>query len=387
MDANNPLMPNKGPLVKDITDGAQVDGIFLVKTMTKSETKTGNPYLMLTLVDKSGEIAARVWDNAESLAEHCPAGGFVRIAALAQAYRDVVQLKITTLAAVSAESVDLALFLPVTNRDLPAMAVEFLALIDSVEDAPLKKLLGLFFHDAEFFPKFCQAPAAKHMHHAYIGGLIEHTLGVMRLCDAVCRLYPGIDRSLLLAGAALHDLAKTREFSFERLPFDYTDEGRLAGHLVMGVSMIGEKIRQIDGFPVTTAQLLEHLILSHHGRHEFGSPILPMTMEAFALHFLDDLDAKENYFRRLGDKRADAEEEYGWSDYQRTLERFLLVKKTPPPEDHPPADMPCQEESKDTKKALTPDAAPQKNASAPEKEAPTKATRKPVADSRQPTLF
>lgn len=314
---------DKGCLIKDIADGRNVEGVFLVKEMKRAETRTGSPYLMLTIMDRSGEMEARVWDNADELQPQCPAGAFVRLSGQAQAYKGVVQLKINTLTAVDAAGLDMAQFVPTAAGDPETMAADLVKIAGSVRDPHLNRLLAAFFKDKQFMAGFMKAPAAKNMHHAYIGGLLEHTLAVARLAEQVCALYPALDRSLLLAGALLHDIGKVREFSFDVYPFNYSDDGRLVGHMVLAIEMIAAKTGRLKGFPPELATRVKHLILSHHGRHEFGTPTLPMMLEAFVLNFLDDLDAKINYFDRL---RGTVEEPgYQWTDYQRTLERFLYV--------------------------------------------------------------
>lgn len=323
---------DKGCLIKDIQDGQTVHGLFLVKEMSRSETKTGKPYLILTIIDSSGELAGRVWENAGQLMAECSAGTIVSLTGQAQAYKGILQLKISTIQAVPPESADISLFLPAVSGDIKAMAAELLKLIKSVEEPHLKELLLSLFKDKTFKARFNKAPAAKAMHHAYVGGLLEHTLAVTRLADMVCGLYPSIDRDLLLSGAVLHDIGKVEEFSFDVLPFNYSDQGRLVGHMVIGIEMIQSRIEKISGFPKELATHLKHLILSHHGRYEFGSPSLPMMLEAFVLNFLDDLDAKVNYINRLGSKTQ--EPGYQWTDYQRTLERFLYVLGHPPQENN-----------------------------------------------------
>jgi len=316
---------DKGIFVKDIKDGQQVEGIFLVKEMSRGETRNGKPYLALQLMDNSGEIAARLWENAHQFQDLCPAGSFISVSAQAQAFRDVLQLKIVSLRPIASAEVETSLFMPATGKDVEAMWADLLDFVRSFEDESLRQLLDAFCADASFRERFSRAPAAKHMHHAYLGGLLEHTLAVCRLVEAVCRLYPFLDRDLLLAGAVLHDAGKIEEFSYDTPPFNYSDRGRLEGHMVLCVQMLQEKLRRLPAFPAERASLLKHLILSHHGRHEFGSPTLPMTLEAFVLNLLDDLDAKANYIGRLGDRLED--DSYQWSDYQRTLERFLFIRK------------------------------------------------------------
>ncbi|MDH5298590.1 MAG: HDIG domain-containing protein, partial [Desulfobulbaceae bacterium] len=256
-----------------------------------------------------------------------PAGGIVRLSGQAQSFKGTLQLKITSLAAVPAEEVDIARFLPACPGDIPAMAAELRRLAKSVDNPFLRELLFAFFQNRKFFEQFKKAPAAKGMHHAYIGGLLEHTLAATRLAEAVCTLYPTLDRSLLMAGAMLHDIGKVEEFSFATHPFDYSDAGRLMGHMVLGVEMVQKRLDAIPHFPKELAIRIKHLILSHHGRHEFGSPTVPMMGEAFVLNFLDDLDAKINYVDRLSSQMQ--AEGYQWTDYQRTMERFLYVQGHP----------------------------------------------------------
>jgi len=328
----------KGPFIDQIKDGQAVRGLFLVRQMSRAETKAGKPYLMLTLMDRTGEMAARVWDNAEALAPECPVGAVVEIDAQAQAFRDVLQLKINDLRGVPGPA-DPARFMPATPADIPALQAELRQVITTIQDRHLRALLEKIFANQPFLDQFCQAPAAKNMHHAYIGGLLEHTVAVTRLANLISPLYPALDHALLLTGALLHDLGKVREFSFVAFPFDYSDQGRLIGHLVLGVEMIGEAIATLPDFPVDLADRLKHLILSHHGRYEYGSPALPMTLEAFVLNLLDDLDAKANYLGRLTDQ-ARKDDGYQWTDFQRTLERFLFVRGRASREetvDHPPA--------------------------------------------------
>ena len=321
---------NKRLFIKDIQENQSIEDLFLVKEASRAETRSGKPYLIVTVMDRTGEIGGRLWENADRYLPACGAGNIVLLQGQAQTYRGILQLKIESIKAVEKgkdgnwRAGD---FLPATGGDIPAMAREILAFARGVSEPSLQALLLKFFRNKEFFATFQQAPAAKRMHHAYYGGLLEHTLAVVRLADAMAKLYPIIDRSLLIAGALLHDIGKTEEFSFDRYPFDYTDKGRLVGHLVLGAEMMLSRIEEMDSFPVELATRLQHLILSHHGRHEFGSPSLPMTLEAFVLNFIDDIDAKINYLDRLGSQTG--EPGYRWTDFQKTLERFLYVRGGP----------------------------------------------------------
>ncbi|HSR36040.1 MAG TPA: HD domain-containing protein [Desulfurivibrionaceae bacterium] len=321
-------MTSRTTPIKEIRDGQSVEGRYLVKEMNRSETKAGKPYLMLTVMDATGELAGRIWENAEQLAAECPTGAVIRLTGKAESYKGVMQLRIDTAQRVDPATVDPAEFLPTTPGDIKAMTRELKAIADGVENPFLRELLLGFLEDRKFMAAFKAAPAAKAMHHAYVGGLLEHTLAIARLANQVCALYPALDRSLLLAGVLLHDIGKIKEFDTAKIPADYSDAGRLVGHMVLGIGMIDERIGTIKGFPAELAARLKHLVLSHHGSHEFGSPVLPMMIEAFVLHFLDNLDAKIAYFDRLGSQAQG--EGYQWSDYQRNLERFLYLRPAAP---------------------------------------------------------
>jgi 3'-5' exoribonuclease len=325
---------DKKTFINQISDGQHIEALFLVKEMSRAETRSGKPYLILTLMDRSGELPARLWDNVDALLPECKPGSLVFVAGQAQTYRETLQLKVDTVKSAAAKGQEMLLFLPSSRLDINDMADQIVAMAQNVAEPSCRKLLLKFFNDTSFFADFQVAPAAKNMHHAYLGGLLEHTLSVSRLAEAVSGLYPALDRDLLLTGSLLHDIGKVEELSCRSYPFDYTDQGRLVGHLVLGVKMIQDRINSIADFPDELATRLYHLVLSHHGRYEFGSPTLPMMGEAFVLNFIDDLDAKLNYMGRLEEQAP--EDGYQWSDFQRTLDRFLYIKGRPHQEDSDP---------------------------------------------------
>ncbi|HHD56926.1 MAG TPA: HD domain-containing protein [Desulfobulbaceae bacterium] len=314
-------MPGKKVFVSGLQEGSRVREMFLLARKNLAETKAGKPYLSLTLMDKTGEIEARVWDNALALDRAAEVGDVVVVQAMAKSYQNQVQLTISGLQRAEKEQVVLADFMPASKRPPDEMRRELTALIASVSDKGLQRLLKKLFR-GDVLAQFCQAPAAKKMHHAYIGGLLEHTLSVAGMAEKTAAHYPGLDRDLLLCGALVHDIAKILEFSYSSLPFTYTDSGRMLGHLVLGVEMVREAARGIDELGDLRIDSLAHLVVSHHGRHEFGAPVLPMTPEAILLHHLDDMDAKMNYIEGLQEKQ----EEPGWTDFQRPLERFLYLR-------------------------------------------------------------
>jgi 3'-5' exoribonuclease len=337
------MAAEKQIFANQINEGQSIEDIFLVREMTRAETRSGKPYLIMNLMDRSGEVAGRLWENADALIGLCGPGNLLQITGQAQAYRGNLQLKIDSVCKVDKEEIDFTLFMQASKKNIEDMVREILSLVNDVKNPFYKKLLLNFF-DEPFLEEFKKAPAAKNMHHAYLGGLLEHTLAVSRLTQMLAGLYSTLDSDLLLTGALLHDIGKTREFSFETQPFDYTDKGRLMGHLVLGAEMIQEKVNAIPGFPEDLSTRLQHLVLSHHGRYEFGSPVLPMVSEAFVLNFLDDLDAKLNFMDRMEEQAP--EPGYQWTDFQRTLERFLFVNGRPHAETEPDEE-PVQQDPED----------------------------------------
>jgi len=295
----------------------------MVSRKSFAETKAGKPYLALSLMDKSGEIEARVWEDAEQANELVEAGRVILVQATVKQFRDQLQLNISTLRDVGPEEIFLEDFMPSSSRSAADMEKELMTRLGEIKDKYIRQLLQNIFQ-GDVLQRFLRAPAAKMMHHAYLGGLAEHTLSMTSLAMALCSHYPELDRDMMIAGCLLHDIGKIEEFDYSTVPFNYTDAGRLVGHLVLGSEMVRREAVKISGFPSDRLNNLTHLILSHHGRHEFGSPSLPMTREAILLHHLDDVDAKMNLIDKLS---AGVEAgQYQWSDYQRSLERFLLLK-------------------------------------------------------------
>ncbi len=323
----------KNVFVADLKEGARIDDLFLVKSAKLGETRVGKPYLVLTVMDKSGEISGPIWENVEALQNLCVPAEVVRLVGIVQSYREKPQLKIDTIHKVPQEDINPGLFFPSSTRNLEEMADELHTLIQSVSNPYLKKILGHFFKKGEIWERFQEAPAAKAIHHAYVGGLLEHSLSIGRIADFLAGHYAGVDRSLLIAGALLHDIGKIEELTMVGGLVEYTVKGRLKGHLVIGSEMIALAAGKIRDFPEELAEQLQHLILSHHGRQEFGSPAVPMTVEAFILSFLDDLDAKMNITEQL--RRKMAGNELTWTEYQRSLERYLYLGGLPKQEVQP----------------------------------------------------
>ncbi|HEX5773771.1 MAG TPA: HD domain-containing protein [Geomobilimonas sp.] len=307
--------------VSDIRERDQVDAVFLVKDKIMAMAKNGKPYLTLRLMDKSGEVEAKVWDNVDTLAATFERDDFISIRSKATVYLGKMQLIIAELRRIPDDEVELADFLPETDRSIKEMEVELAALLATLTDDNIRRLLLAFFDDPELMASYRLAPAAKGMHHVYLGGLLEHSLAVAKLADSVVQLYTGINRDLLIAGALLHDVGKVREMAYQR-SFDYTDEGKLLGHITIGVEMIQEKLVTLPGFPPELAMLLKHMLLSHHGQYEFGSPKRPKTLEATILNYLDDLDSKINGIRTHIRKEPDNPSR--WTAYHRLYDRYFF---------------------------------------------------------------
>lgn len=314
-------MSGKEIFINQLQEGQQVRDLFLIARKNLAETKAGKPYLAMTLMDKTGEIEARAWDNAVMLDAAADVGDVIALQARVTSYQNQLQFGVSGFQQADGNQVVLADFMPASKRSVQDMQQELFSLIATFSDKGLQELLNRLF-SGELLGQFCTAPAAKKMHHAYIGGLVEHTLSVAGMAVRAAEHYPSLDRDMLVAGALVHDIAKTKEFSYSSLPFDYTDSGRLLGHLVLGTEMVRAAAAKVNELAPERVDALVHLILSHHGRHDFGAPVLPMTPEAILLHHLDDMDAKMNYIDQLREKQ----EEPGWSDYQRPLERFLYLQ-------------------------------------------------------------
>lgn len=304
----------------DIRTGDRVSEVFLAGEKTLAYSQKGSPYLNIRLRDKTGEVEGKVWDNALAWDKAFKKGDLIRIQARALSFKNAVQLSIIELKKVEDTEVELADYFPVAKGNRAAMFAEILDYCGQVKTPCLAALLQAFFRDEKVAGLFRRAPAAKGFHHVYIGGLLEHTLSVVRLLDRAAAHYAGVNRDLLIAGGILHDIGKIYEFSFDRI-VEYSDPGRLVGHIVIGVEMVDAKIAAIPDFPEQTAMELRHLILSHHGVLEYGSPKRPKTLEALIVHYMDDLDAKVNAFQEF--IRGARDEESDWTPYHRLFERYI----------------------------------------------------------------
>jgi len=310
--------------VKDIKVEDRVSGRYMAKMKRLAMTKKGDPFLSLTLADRTGDIEARMWDRAEEFSSIFVEGDILDVEGHAGSFREQIQVTLSSLR-VAEEGVDPMLFLETTPRDVNKMMTALKQMAKEIRNPHLKKLIDRFLADRQFVAQFRKAPAAKGFHHNYIGGLLEHTLSVCEMIRSVTEHYPELDRDLLWTGGFLHDIGKTRELKFDTA-IDYTDEGRLLGHLALGVAMVDEMLSDMKDFPQDLSMLLKHLILSHHGEYEFGSPKRPKFLEAFALHLIDDLDAKINGLGRFMGKD---QQEGDWTDFNRLFDRYFFKGEIP----------------------------------------------------------
>lgn len=308
--------------IKDYTEGSTISGIYYCKHKVSTETKNGKPYDSIILQDKTGQIDTKVWDPYSPGIREYETGDYIEVYGDVITFNNQKQAKLTRIRKADEDEYDQSDYFPMTSKNIDEMYASVVKYIDSIDSPYYKKLLQVFFvEDEEFVKRFKNTSAAKTVHHGFIGGLLEHTLSVTNLCNYYCTAYPILKRDLLITAALCHDIAKTREIS--AFPEnDYTDEGQLLGHIVIGSEMIGEKIRQIPGFPVKEANELKHCILAHHGELEYGSPKKPALVEAVALNFADNTDAKMETFTEIFNNTDNNE----WLGYNKFLD--TNIRKT-----------------------------------------------------------
>ncbi len=318
-------------LIKDLKENESFESAFLVLQKNLLISKTNRPYLSIKLADRSGEIEARVWDNAEEIGRKFERDDFIRINARPIVYQEKMQLNVVQITRLDSEKIAIEDFLPTSKRNIDEMMAGLLGLIrERIQNRWIKTFLLSIFEDAEIAKKFKRAPAAKVNHHAWIGGLLEHVLHLCELAGDVLKHYPNVNSDLVYTGLMLHDIGKIDELTYER-SFGYTDEGQLVGHLIQGVERVYEKIRSIPDFPPKLKTHIVHLILAHHGQLEYGSPKLPMTLEAIMVHYLDDLDSKIQGVLDLSEK--DPNGESSWTPFNRLFGRPMYKNSFPDLED------------------------------------------------------
>ncbi|MFP5213848.1 MAG: 3'-5' exoribonuclease YhaM family protein [Acidobacteriota bacterium] len=305
--------------VSEIQPNQEVSGTFVLAEKQLKTARNNMPFLTLKLVDRTGAITGRVWDRAVDISNSLVTGGPVCLRGRCETYREEMQLQVQEISSVAVSDVDPRDFLPVCPIASETLIEEFKKIVLGIGNGPLCQLLTHIFRDREIWDRFKLAPAAKSMHHAYLGGLLEHTVAVAKLATSIAERYPDLDRDILVTGAVLHDIGKIYEFDYS-LCIDYSDSGRLIGHTVMGMQLLEEKIRTLQDVSIEEEGIiLKHMILSHHGTAEFGAVKLPMTREALVLHMADDMDAKINCLTRIMGEGEDA-----WTPYQKLFDRYFF---------------------------------------------------------------
>jgi 3'-5' exoribonuclease len=308
--------------VKDIQPGKDVTEFFVLRKQEIRDTVDGKRFLKLELGDRTGRIDGVVWDNADQIYDSAQTGDVVKIKASVTTYKEMPQLKVEKLRKAKEEEIDLSDFLPASERDLDSLYDEFKEAVSSIQNSHLRSLLELLLKDSSVTEKLKVTPGGKLWHHAYVGGLLQHTLRVVGICEKAASMYELVDRDLLITGALVHDIGKISSYSARGF-FDYTDEGRLIGHIVSGNELIDRKIQMIEDFPSELALRLKHLILSHQGELEFASPVVPMTLEAIILHYADDMDAKADAFSHI--IKTQKSKGKRWSDWVNLINRYIYL--------------------------------------------------------------
>lgn len=309
--------------IKEYKEGDRLFDIYLCKHKQPAVTKNGKAYENVILQDKTGVIDAKIWDPNNAGIGEFETLDYIEVYGDVTSFQGALQVNIKRVRKCREGEYDPVDYLPVSKYDIEEMYSELMGFIKKIENIYLKQLLQAFFvEDEDFIRAFKQSSAAKTVHHGFVGGLLQHTLSVTKLCEYYCGVYPLLNRDLLITAAICHDMGKTREIS----PFpqnDYTEEGQFLGHIVIGTEMIGERIRGIEGFPPLLAGELKHCILAHHGEYEFGSPKKPAIMEAVALNFADNTDAKLQSFTEILESSA----ETGWLGFNRLFDSNLRGTK------------------------------------------------------------
>ena len=317
-----------------------VTSTFVVVGKQIKPKKNGEPYLALTLGDRSGQLEAKMWDNVDGVLEAFEQDDFLKVKGLINRYKQRFQLTIHKLRKLGESEIEFSDYLPKTTKDIDQLWQTLANFVAGFQNIHLKALVQAFMADPEIAAAYRNAPAAKTLHHAFIGGLLDHVVSLFRSCDLISRNYPQINRDLLLTGAFLHDIGKIHELTYNR-SFSYTTKGQLLGHMVIELEMLQGKLADLPDFPQELKTMVEHLIISHHGEYEFGSPKLPMFPEALMLHYLDDLDSKMEAMRAHFERESTLDGP--WTSYNASLgrpllntEKFLSPKKPAPSEDPTP---------------------------------------------------
>ena len=318
----------EGRTIREMEPGERVTGFFIVRKKQLNTKKDGSPYLLLTLGDPSGRIPATLWDNVKPIHDSVQVGDIVKVKGTVGTYNNALQLSVERIRkAEPSDNISKKAFVPRGNVDVESLAQSLIETFDSVKNPHLHRLLEIIFKESGWIDRFREAPGGKLWHHAYLGGLLEHTMAVVRICETMARLYPMIDRDLLISGALLHDIGKLEEYGFDQGFIDYTDEGRLWGHISIGAQRVRafiEDLQEKEPFPSELKKQLLHLVLSHQGELVHGSPVLPQTLEAMILYYADEMDSKANALKHIIER--DSGPDRKWSEYVKLLDRFIYLK-------------------------------------------------------------
>lgn len=311
----------KKQFVKDLIVGNKVDDVFFIRSRRQLKKHDGSKFLIIELVDRSGVILGKIWDGVDEFYAETTPGNFAKIQGDVTEYNGETQITILSINRVAEQDVAPKDFIAGSRFDIETMYVELMDYINAIPDSDYRKLLNNIFSNSDISQKFKMAPASTGIHHAYLGGLLEHTLFMLRLAQSVQHVYPEIDFSLLVAGIIVHDIGKIKEYNYDKA-ISHTDEGYLIGHIVIGYEIVKREIDKIPDFSEDKKQLLLHIILSHHGQREFGSPTTPKFAEAYLVHALDNLDARLMMYREVTENAQGAK----WSDYHQFLETKVFIR-------------------------------------------------------------
>lgn len=314
----------KSQYVEELRSGQTVKEIFVLSKKSIKDKKDGGSYAVLEFTDRSGSIEGIAWDNVVESVNMLSTGDFVFVVGNVNEYNERLQIVVSSIKHVSENETEPKDFLPQTDEDISQVFEEINNFRSKVQNRYLKQLLDNFFDDKELIEKFKRAPAAKRIHHAYLGGLLVHTRNVLKLADGMKRVYETLDLDLLITAGILHDIGKIYEYTYAR-KLDFSTQGRLLGHIVIGYELVAERIKQIADFPGPLRFMLLHMILSHHGEYEWGSPRRPNFLEALVLHFIDNLDSKVEII--MSEKKKNKGMEKEWSDYHPYLEREIYLRE------------------------------------------------------------
>ncbi len=313
----------KSPFVSDLRPNQMIETTFLVQSKEIRQKKGGELYLSLMLADRTGELDSKMWDNVADVLNEFERDDFVKVKGIIQVFHNKPQLTIHKVRRIAESEIEISDYFPASKRDPAEMWAELRATVAGMKNPHLQGLLLAVVDDEEIARRYRRAPAAKQIHHAFLGGLLEHVLSVLTMAKAAAAHYVNIDYDLLITGCVLHDIGKIYELNYER-GFSYSNEGQLIGHISIAMRMVGDKLRDLPNFPPLLRTLVEHMILSHHGQLEYGSPKLPQFPEALLLHYLDDMDSKMECMRALiaNDRQLDG----AFTTFHPAMERAALKK-------------------------------------------------------------